>query len=95
MAARSPSSSLRSAMRRWGRLLTHSQPLGGTVEVAAVAKSYKAFVQRVPLDSGDYTMDHTAIVYMMDRNGRFFGSLDRHETEGVHQTPAPDRWMRV
>jgi protein SCO1/2 len=25
----------------------------------------------VPLDGGDYTMDHTAIVYLMDRDGRF------------------------
>jgi protein SCO1/2 len=57
--------------------------LRGTVaETEAIAKAYKAFVQKVPLDGG-YTMDHQAIVYMMDRDGRFVGSLDRHESEDI------------
>jgi protein SCO1/2 len=25
----------------------------------------------VPLDGGEYTMDHTAIVYLMDKDGHF------------------------
>jgi protein SCO1 len=25
----------------------------------------------VPLENGDYTMDHTALVYLMDKEGRF------------------------
>jgi protein SCO1 len=28
-------------------------------------------MKKVPLDSGDYTMDHTALVYLMDKQGRF------------------------
>ena len=27
--------------------------------------------KKVPLKDGDYTMDHTALVYLMDRDGRF------------------------
>lgn len=46
--------------------------LTGTPEqVAAVTKAYKAYYKKVPLDGGDYTVDHSAIVYLMDRYGRF------------------------
>lgn len=58
--------------------------LRGTVaETEAIAEAYKAFVRKVPLKGGDYTMGHQAIVYMMDRDGRFVGSLDRDESEEV------------
>ena len=39
--------------------------------LAAVAKAYRVYYKKVPLDGGDYTMDHTAIVYLMDKDGRF------------------------
>jgi protein SCO1/2 len=35
-----------------------------------VAKAYRVYFKKVPLDEG-YTMDHTAIVYLMDKTGRF------------------------
>jgi protein SCO1/2 len=44
---------------------------GDPTAVAAVAKAYRVYYKKVPLDQGGYTMDHTAIVYLMDRNGRF------------------------
>jgi protein SCO1/2 len=44
---------------------------GDPETVAAVAKSYRVYYKKVPTDKGDYTMDHTAIVYLMDKNGRF------------------------
>ena len=40
-------------------------------QIAAVAKEYRVYYKKVPLDGGDYTMDHTAIVYLMDKDGRF------------------------
>jgi protein SCO1 len=39
--------------------------------ITAVAKEYRVYFKKVPLDNGDYTMDHTAIVYLMDKQGRF------------------------
>lgn len=55
---------------------------GGHDEIDAIARSYKAYVRKVPTeDGGNYTMDHNAIVYLMDRNGRFVQSLDPHESE--------------
>jgi protein SCO1/2 len=56
---------------------------GSVAETEAIAKAYKAFVRKVPLESGGYTMDHNAIVYLMDRDGRFVSSLDPHESEDV------------
>jgi len=44
---------------------------GDTAAIAAVAKEYRVYMKKVPLDNGDYTMDHTALVYLMDKDGRF------------------------
>ena len=44
---------------------------GDPAAVAAVEKAYRVYAKKVPLDAGGYTMDHTAIVYLMDKNGRF------------------------
>jgi protein SCO1/2 len=44
---------------------------GDEAAVAAVAKAYRVYYKKVPLDAGGYTMDHTAIVYLMDKEGRF------------------------
>jgi protein SCO1/2 len=46
--------------------------VGGDPEaLAAVAKAYRVYYKKVPLKDGDYTMDHTAIVYLMDKSGQF------------------------
>jgi protein SCO1 len=39
--------------------------------IKAVAKAYRVYYKKVPLEGGDYTMDHTAIVYLMDKDGHF------------------------
>ena len=47
---------------------------GLTGDPGAVAKAisdYRVYAKKVPLKDGDYTMDHTALIYLMDRNGRF------------------------
>lgn len=44
---------------------------GDAGALAAVAKEYRVYYKKVPLDGGDYTMDHTAIVYLMDKDGHF------------------------
>jgi protein SCO1/2 len=50
----------------------HLSALTGDPEaIAAVAKSYRVYFKKVPLAEGGYTMDHTALVYLMDKEGRF------------------------
>jgi protein SCO1 len=50
----------------------HLIGLGGDpAALAAVAKAYRVYYKKVPQDGGSYTMDHTAIVYLMDKQGNF------------------------
>ena len=44
---------------------------GTPEEIAKVEKEYRVYAKKVPLKDGDYTMDHTAVVYLMDKDGRF------------------------
>jgi protein SCO1/2 len=39
--------------------------------ITAAEKSYRVYAKKVPTDGGGYTMDHTAIVYLMNKDGRF------------------------
>lgn len=57
----------------------HPRILGltGTEEqVAQAMRAYRAFARKVPQDGGNYTMDHTVFVYLMDRNGHFVSTFD-------------------
>ncbi len=51
---------------------------GDAAALAAVAKAYRVYYKKVPLEGGDYTMDHTAIVYLMGKDGQFRQPL-QHE----------------
>ncbi|MCA0278765.1 MAG: SCO family protein [Proteobacteria bacterium] len=51
-------------------------------EIATVARAFKATYRKVPLEGDDYTMDHTAIVYLMDAEGRY---VDRIEYLAPHE----------
>jgi protein SCO1/2 len=44
---------------------------GDTQSIAAAAKEFRVYYKKVPLDGGDYTVDHSTLVYLMDKNGRF------------------------
>jgi len=53
---------------------------GDPAAIAAVEKEYRVYAQKVPTGKdGDYSMDHSAIVYLMDKSGRFVApfKLDR------------------
>jgi protein SCO1/2 len=48
---------------------------GTEAQIAAVAKAYHVYFRKAP--QGDsYTMDHSAVVYLMDPHGRFVRPLD-------------------
>jgi protein SCO1/2 len=53
---------------------------GDPAQIAAVAKAYRAYYKKVPLDGGDYTMDHMAVVYLMDKDGRFVSTFSLKRT---------------
>jgi protein SCO1/2 len=49
---------------------------GDQASIDAAIKEYRAYAKKVPLKDGDYTMDHTAVVYLMDKNGNFIAPFD-------------------
>jgi len=44
---------------------------GSPEAVAKMLAAYRVYAKKVPLKDGDYTMDHTALIYLMDRDGKF------------------------
>ena len=35
----------------------------------------------MPIEGGDYTVDHTAAIYLMDKDGHFVTTIDYHEND--------------
>ncbi len=54
---------------------------GSDQQIAQIVKAWHVFYQKVPQPGGDYTIDHTASVYLMDRAGKLQSIIDHHETE--------------
>lgn len=52
---------------------------GNQAETDAVVKAFAAYYRKVSIDGGEYTMDHTAGIILMDAKGKFAGTLDTHE----------------
>jgi cytochrome oxidase Cu insertion factor (SCO1/SenC/PrrC family) len=49
---------------------------GSPEEIRMVANSYKAFYAKVPDQrSGNYSIDHTGVIYLMGRNGEYLGFM--------------------
>ena len=54
--------------------------LSGTPEqIAAVAKEYRVYYAKHPKDGGEYDMDHSSVIYVMDPRGRFVANFT-HES---------------
>ena len=58
---------------------------GDAKAIDAAEKEYRVYAKKVPTDGGDYSMDHTALVYLMDKQGRFVApfSLKRRPEEAA------------
>ena len=49
---------------------------GSPEAVAQAMRAWRAYAKKVPTEAGGYTVDHTALVYLMDAKGRFVSSLN-------------------
>jgi protein SCO1 len=56
---------------------------GAPPAIEQAIKDYRVYAKKVPLQGGDYTMDHTALVYLMDKDGRFVAPFDMQRTADV------------
>ncbi|CTQ70401.1 SCO family protein [Roseibium alexandrii] len=54
---------------------------GSRENIDSMLKAYRVYAKRVPLDDGDYTMDHSAAVYLMNADNKFVGTIAYGEVE--------------
>jgi protein SCO1 len=60
---------------------------GSTDEIDLAVKTFKAFYEIVPgTGPDDYTVNHSAGMYLIDKEKRFIGKLDSHESLEVRLT---------
>jgi protein SCO1/2 len=57
---------------------------GTEEEIAAAARAYKVYYRKVPTDS-DYTMDHSAALFLMDGKGEFYATSNFQEPEDTRR----------
>ena len=53
---------------------------GDPAAVNAAIKAYRVYAKKIPLEGNDYTMDHTAVVYLMDKDGHFVAPFNLKRT---------------
>ena len=49
---------------------------GNVASVEAAVRAFKAYARKVPTQDGDYTMEHTSYVYLMDKNNALVGTVN-------------------
>lgn len=54
---------------------------GSRAEVDRAIKAWRVYARKIEGKNGDYTMDHTASVYLLDAQGRFVGLIKFQEAQ--------------
>ena len=56
---------------------------GSSAAIDGVKKQYGVYSAKVPQESGDYNVDHTASVFLIDRTGKFAATISPGEADPV------------
>lgn len=64
---------------------------GSPAQIAQVKKQYGIFSEKVPDDSGGYSVDHTSTVLLFDGNGDFIATISPEEPDSA----ALDKLRRI
>ena len=56
---------------------------GDVAGIEALAQAWSIHVEKVPLGDGDYTVDHTASMILLDRHGNFRGTFDHTDPSAL------------
>ena len=56
---------------------------GTDTQLEQIKKGYGVFSAQVPQPGGDYTIDHTAAIYLMTATGEFSGTIDTQESDAT------------
>lgn len=49
---------------------------GSRAAIDATMKAYRVYARKVPGEGDNYTMDHSTIIYLMDKQGRFVNAFN-------------------
>jgi len=58
---------------------------GSEEQIADISKKFRIVSEKVPTSGGDYTMNHTATVFLFDENGMLAGTLGWYEDAATRQ----------
>lgn len=56
---------------------------GDAAEIDEIVSAWHVHAERVPLENGDYTMDHTASVFLIGPRGEFEGTIAYREASDI------------
>jgi protein SCO1/2 len=56
---------------------------GTDAQLEQIKKGYGVYSAKVPQPGGDYTIDHTAAIYLMTAKGEFSGTIDTQESDAT------------
>jgi protein SCO1/2 len=56
---------------------------GSDAAIASAEKAYRVYAAKHPLEGGDYVMDHSSIIYVMDPQGHFVSVLSDQGAPGT------------
>jgi protein SCO1/2 len=56
---------------------------GSPADIERVKKQFAVYSAKVPQPGGDYSVDHSAAVFLMDRHGQFVATLSPEESDAV------------
>ena len=56
---------------------------GSQAQIDRIVKAFHVYYEKVPVEGGDYTIDHTASIFLMDREGRFVTTIAHDENQQV------------
>ncbi len=65
---------------------------GNTDAILALSKSWGIYRKKIPISNGDYTIDHTATVFMLSEKGKFQGTIAWQEDNQLVKKKLQKLW---
>ena len=56
---------------------------GTPAQIARITAEYRVFYKKIPTKSGGYTVDHSAIIYLMGSDGKFVTTIPYQEDDAA------------
>jgi protein SCO1 len=56
---------------------------GTPAQIAKIAKEYRVYYKKIPTSDGSYLMDHSAMIYLMDADGKFDTVIPYQEKDAL------------